>query len=230
MVYGRHRGRPLKPSQKKLLAERLPSLRVRLPEAEGGLDPCPLFGPGTKEVWLEIGFGTGEHLVRQAAAHPEHGIIGCEPFVNGVAKLLRAIEALGLGNVRIFPDDARLLLAALAPASIGRAFALFPDPWPKARHRKRRIVSAQTVPDLARVLKDGAELRFASDDADYCRAVLALLWRGADFDWTAERAADWRTRPADWPETRYEAKARAAGRAPAYLSFRRHPRRAAKSS
>jgi tRNA (guanine-N7-)-methyltransferase len=224
MFHGRHRGRPLKPSQKRLLSERLPDLRIALPDGEGTLDPRTLFATDVADVWLEIGFGAGEHLAAQAAAHPEHGFMGCEPFINGVAALLRSADDQNLTNLRIFPDDARLLLAALAPATIGRAFVLFPDPWPKARHKKRRIVSTNTVPGLARVLEDGAQLRFATDDPDYCRSTLALLWRHAEFDWPARRAADWRNRPGDWPATRYEAKARAAGRAPVFLSFTRRPR------
>jgi tRNA (guanine-N7-)-methyltransferase len=151
-------------------------------------------------------------------------LIGCEVFENGVAKLLVEIDRLGLGNVRILVDDARLLLSALPPESLGRAFILFPDPWPKERHKKRRIVSTETLDALARLMRDGAELRLATDDADYSRWMLERATAHPAFEWLARRPADWRERPADWPMTRYEKKALAAGRRPIFLRFRRRPR------
>jgi tRNA (guanine-N7-)-methyltransferase len=193
-----------------------------LPEG-GELDPRSLFDRRPRAVWLEIGFGGGEHLAAQAAAHPEIGFIGVEPFVSGVARLLAACEAAALGNVRVLVDDARLLLAALPAGSIDRTFILFPDPWPKVRHHKRRIVSSGTVADLARVLAPGAELRLATDDPAYARWMLEALVREPRLAWLAERARDWRARPDDWPPTRYEAKALAAGRRPVYLRFLRRP-------
>jgi tRNA (guanine-N7-)-methyltransferase len=176
------------------------------------------------EVWLEIGFGGGEHLAAQAAAHPHHGLIGCEVFENGVVKMLAEAERLRLANLRLFVDDARLLVRALPEASLGRVFILFPDPWPKQRHHKRRMVATETLDALARAMRDGAELRLATDDRDYLRWMLEHVTAHPDFVWLARRPADWRERPADWPATRYEQKALAAGRAPAFLRLLRKPR------
>ncbi len=153
--------------------------------------------------------------------HPDVGFIGVEPFVSGVARLLAACEAEALDNVRILVDDARLLLDALPEASIGRAFILFPDPWPKLRHHKRRIVSPRTIAELARALTPGAELRLATDDPGYARWMLKVLLGERRLVWLAERACEWQTRPADWPSTRYEIKALGAGRRPVYLHFRK---------
>jgi tRNA (guanine-N7-)-methyltransferase len=173
------------------------------------------------EVWLEIGFGGAEHLIWQAQRHPEVGFIGAEPFVNGVAKLLDAVEAKGLGNVRVWDDDARALLAWLPDASVSRVFVLFPDPWPKLRHRKRRIVSSAFGREIARILRPAGELRLATDIGDYAAQMLIEIGSVDGLTWTAERAADWRLRPSDWPQTRYEAKAGREGRRSAYLRFRR---------
>ncbi len=225
VVYGRRRGRRLRPGRRALLDELLPKLAIALPPAGERLDAVALFAPPKCDIWLEIGFGAGEHLAQQAHAHPEVGMIGCEHFVDGVACLLRLIRDEGLSNVRVSTDDARLLLGALREASIGRAFALFPDPWPKKRHHKRRIISSQTLDLLAFALKDGAEMRMASDDGPYVRWILEHALAHAAFDWSASTARDWRERPRDWPETRYEAKARGQGRTCYYLRFLRRPRR-----
>lgn len=174
-----------------------------------------------RDLWLEIGFGDGEHLAAQAAAHPEIAFIGCEPYVNGVAKLLGRVEREGLANVRVFMDDARLLIDALDEASVGRGFLLFPDPWPKKRHHKRRFVNRDTLDRLARVLHDGAELRVATDDPGYCRWVLVHATSHPDFRWRVAGPGDWRTRSADWPATRYERKALAGGARCVYLTFER---------
>jgi len=202
----------------------LPRLRLELPTS-GKLDPRVVFDDPVDAVWLEVGFGAGEHLAAQAAANPRIGIIGCEVFENGVVKLLAELQRRPLGNVRLFVDDARLLIAALPEASLARAFILFPDPWPKLRHHKRRIVSTATLDALASVMTDGAELRLATDDADYLCWMLERATIHPDFEWLARRPGDWRNRPADWPPTRYEEKALAAGRNPAFLCFRRRPRR-----
>lgn len=223
LLYGRRKGRPLRPGRQALLDERLPALDIALPEGDGALDVRSLFA-GCGDVWLEIGFGAGEHLLRQAAANPETGFIGCEPYLGGVARLTSAADGETLRRIRVFRDDARLLLAALPDASIGRAFALFPDPWPKTRHRKRRIIAGDTVAQLARVLRDGAELRTATDIDGYKAWMLERVLASGAFDWTARGPRDWRNRPEDWPETRYERKARAAGRTPVFFRFRRHPR------
>ena len=219
-IYGRRRGRPLRPGQRRLKQDLLPQLAIALPEA-GALDPAGLFATAPVSVWLEIGFGAGEHLAAQAEAHPEIGFIGAEVFENGVARLVGEITRRGLGNVRIFPDDARLLLDALAAASLDRVFILFPDPWPKTRHHKRRLVSTATLDRLAVLMRPGAELRLATDDRDYLAWMLEHATGHPEFEWLARGPADWRERPADWPPTRYEEKARAAGRTPAFLRFAR---------
>jgi tRNA (guanine-N7-)-methyltransferase len=206
-----------------LLATLLPELRIDLPE-HGGLDPGQLFPAKPAELWLEIGFGAGEHLAAQAAAHPEVGFLGAEVFENGVVKLLAEVRHRDLANVRILVDDARLLLAALPDACLGRVFILFPDPWPKQRHHKRRIVSPGALDQLARAMKEGAELRLATDDAGYLHAMLELVPPHPAFAWLARGPADWLRRPSDWPPTRYEAKAVAAGRIPHFLRFRRRSR------
>jgi tRNA (guanine-N7-)-methyltransferase len=201
----------------------LPQLAISLPE-NGSLDPARLFATAPREVWLEIGFGGGEHLATLAERHPEIGFIGCEVFENGIAKLLGEIERRGLGNIRIHADDARALLAMLAPRSIGRVFILFPDPWPKARHHKRRLIAPATLDRLADIMADGAELRLATDDPGYLAWMLEHVTVHSAFSWTARRPADWRERPPDWPPTRYEEKARRAGRTPAFLRFERRLR------
>jgi tRNA (guanine-N7-)-methyltransferase len=227
--FGRRRGRKLRPQRQDLLRDRLPILRVtgaKGPLAPGdGFRPEALFPGPVRSVWLEIGFGGGEHLACQAAANPDVGFIGCEPFVNGVSTLLAEIERRGLANIRIHDDDARPLLAALAEGAIGRCFILFPDPWPKARHHKRRLIARPTLDALARVLADGAELRVATDDPAYLTAILAEIRAHPAFEWIVAGPSDWRARPPDWPATRYELKARAANRSPTFLRFRRRARR-----
>jgi tRNA (guanine-N7-)-methyltransferase len=220
LIYGRRKGYRLRPGRKRLLEELLPRLRVTLPES-GQIDPATLFPDRCQAFWLEIGFGGGEHLVAQAAAHPQVGLIGCEPYVSGVARALSAIVRQGLGNLRLFTDDARLLMAALPAGCLGRIFVLFPDPWPKTRHHKRRIVNPSTAAEFARLLAAGGELRLATDDLSYARAMLLALRARPELQWQARRPTDWRSRPADWPPTRYETKALAAGRACAYLRFLR---------
>jgi tRNA (guanine-N7-)-methyltransferase len=180
-----------------------------------------LFAVPVSQVWLEIGFGGGEHLVWQAQHHPQVGIIGCEPFEEGVVKVLALIEEQGIANIQVHPDDVRPLLRWLPAGVLDRAFVLFPDPWPKMRHRKRRLVATPLLDQLARVLKPGAELRLATDIGDYARTMLAALMRHPEFRWTATGPSDWRKRPADWPPTRYEAKALREGRRCTYLRFAR---------
>jgi tRNA (guanine-N7-)-methyltransferase len=220
-LYGRRRGRRLRAGQQELLAHLLPKLRIARPGPGERLDLAALFPAPTADVWLEIGFGGGEHLAWQAARHPGIGFIGAEFFLNGVASLLGHLARGGMGNVRIHPDDARPLLKALPDRGIGRAFLLFPDPWPKARHAGRRFVSPENIAELARILKPGAELRIASDDPGHVAWTLEHLTRLPDFEWLARGPADWRTRPEDWPPTRYEEKALKEGRKPAYLRFGR---------
>lgn len=229
-VYGRRRGHKLRKGRLQRLDDLLPRLELSLPEeADTPVQPLGLFPAGTREVWLEIGFGAGEHLIAQARAHPGIGFIGCEPFINGVASLVQHVGDEGLGNVRVFRDDARLLLHRLAPASIGRMFILYPDPWPKTRHHKRRIVGPSTLDRFAAVLANGAELRLATDHADYARWMLRYLTAHPAFRFLARGPVDWRERPADWPATRYEAKALAAGRKPFYFRFERVARPASEA-
>ena len=208
--YGRLKARPLKPRQAGLLDTLLPRIAVPL---DGSLQL-----PGDREVWLEIGFGGGEHLAEQAARRPDVLFLGAEPFVNGVASAARHIDERGLENVRLHQGDARDLLAALPEASIARAFILFPDPWPKGRHHKRRLIQREFVAELGRVLRPGAGLRFATDWRDYAVWTLERMSGSPVFQWTARRADDWRLPPADHVTTRYEAK-RLGDCAPVFLEF-----------
>lgn len=201
--FGRTGGRPLSPRQQALMDVQL--ARWRVPVPDGVFDPGRLF-PGAREVWLEIGFGGGEHLIHQAAAHPDIALIGCEPFVEGVAKALAGIEDRGLGNVRLWPDDARVLLDAIAPGSLARAFILFPDPWPKRRQQKRRLIQPAFVAGLGRAMAPGGRVRFATDVMSYADEALLVFLRDGRFRWTAARADDWRCPPADHVTTRYETK------------------------
>lgn len=223
-LHGRRKGHRLRPAQQRAFAELLPKLRIVLPGEGETLAPHALFDPRPRATWLEIGFGAGEHLAWQAAHHPDVGILGAEVFQDGIAKLLRRVEDDDLRNVRIHHGDGRDLIDALPAASIERAFILFPDPWPKARHHKRRFVQQGQLDALARVLVDGGELRLATDDPGYQRWMTVELTRHPAFAWTAERAADWRERGPDWPATRYEMKALGQGRRPVYLRYRRRPR------
>ena len=216
-LYGRRKGPKLSAYQAGLLETLLPRISLK---PQSGIDPKSCFSPAAaREVWLEIGFGAGEHLVAQAAANSDIGLIGVEPYVAGMAKLLARLAARQLHNVRVYHGDARDVMDALPDASIGRVFVLFPDPWPKKRHHKRRFISGETLDRLARVMRPGAELRFASDDRGYVVWALESLMVHACFRWIAKCPQDWRTRPADWPETRYEAKAKQAGRVCTYLRF-----------
>ena len=221
--HGRRRGRPLRPGRKALLANLLPRLEVAVPSAGGELDLAALFGDAG-DLWLEIGFGAGEHLAWQAARHPEVAFLGAEFFVNGIAGLLREVEAERLENIRVFQGDGRDLLDVLPENSVARAFLLFPDPWPKLRHHKRRFVQPEVLDRLAAVMRDDAELRMATDHRDYLRWMLRLTTAHPAFRWLAAGPRDWRLRPADWPGTRYEQKALGEGRAPSYLRFVRRPR------
>lgn len=223
-LHGRRKGRPLRAGQQRALETLLPRLAVPLPADGTPLDPTALFDPAPRAVWLEVGFGGGEHLLAQARANPDVGLIGAEVFRDGVAKLLRGVEDEGLTNVRVFTGDARDLIDALPPASLARVFVLFPDPWPKTRHHKRRFIQQGQLDALARGVQDGGELRLATDDPSYRRWMAVAMTRHPAFAWTARAPADWCRRPADWPPTRYEAKALDQGRAPVYLRYRRRDR------
>lgn len=225
--YGRRKGRKLRTNQQAWMEELLPRLTVRLPAGDALLDPASLFPRQMDDIWLEIGFGGGEHLAAQAAANPKVGIIGCEVFVNGVASLLGHLDNQNKAghasdNVRVYPEDARDLLTRLPERSLGRLFLLFPDPWPKARHARRRFVNRENLDLLARLLKPGAEFRVGSDDPTYIGWALAHASNHPAFTWLAGCSADWLQRPADWPPSRYEQKAIRQGRQPAYFRFRRN--------
>lgn len=217
--YGRRKGHRLSPRRQRLLETLLPGIRIDLSAPAPG-QLAELFG-GAPEVWLEIGFGAGEHLSWQAVHNPSIGILGCEPFINGVASLLCAIEESQFANVLIHDGDARDLLEWLPSGGLSRIFVLFPDPWPKKRHWRRRLFSEATTAQLARVLAPGGELRAATDIGGYASAILLAMQREPAFAWRARRAGDWRQRPADWPQTRYEQKALREDRTPYFLSFER---------
>jgi tRNA (guanine-N7-)-methyltransferase len=218
--YGRRRGRKLSPRQERLMRELLPRVSPPL-STPTPPDAKSLFAKPVRELWLEIGFGGGEHLLWQARHNPEVGLIGAEPFEDGVVKVLTAIEDDSLSNVLVHADDARELLRWLPEGCMDRVFVLFPDPWPKRRHLKRRLVNTHLLELLRRVMRSGAELRIGTDIGDYARTILMAFQQTDAFTWSAERAADWRVRPIDWPSTRYEEKALREGRRCYYLRFRR---------
>jgi len=204
--YGRNRGRSLRPRQQGLVDDLLPKLAVR----EGELQACG-------RVALEIGFGGGEHLAALAASHPETLCIGCEPYINGVAKLLCAIDDQALGNIRLFTHDARKLIDSLPGHSVDDVYILFPDPWPKAKHNKRRLVSHDTLARLARIHKPGGRLLLATDHTDYATWMLEHLQTTPHYRWTATRATDWTNPPTEWVETKYQRKTSAEGRPPLFF-------------
>jgi tRNA (guanine-N7-)-methyltransferase len=223
--YGRRHGKALKPSQRRHLAETLPRYAlggvspVENPERRG-LAREAIFGDG-RPLWLEIGFGAGEHLVAQAAAHPNVGLIGCEPFVNGVAACLAKLEAAGMRNVRILKGDARDLIELLSDGALDRVFLLYPDPWPKKKHRRRRFATAENLGALARAMAPGAELRLATDISDYAEMAAEEAALAGGLEPVIAAGPDWHRAWPDWSPTRYEMKALAAGRRPHYLTFRR---------
>lgn len=218
--YGRRHGKTLRQSQKGYLSEDLGDLRPRGITVQDNPDrvevgTAAIFGDD-RPVWLEIGFGGGEHMVHMAASYPDIGVIGCEPFINGVAMLLGKIRAAAVQNVSVHPGDARDLMDVLPAASISKAFLNYPDPWPKARHHRRRFVTPEHLVPLARVMKPGAEFRVATDIPDYVRQTLEEV-PPAGFDLVDEGAVAW----GDWLSTRYEQKALREGRVPHYVTFRR---------
>lgn len=221
--YGRFKGKTLRPSQETYLEEDLAKLSPGAvdwdvnPERKP-IDIKSLFGD--REVWLEIGFGGGEHMVHQAVQNPQAGIIGCEPFINGVAMLLGKIRTAETQNVAVYPGDVRNMFDVLPEGSVSRAFLLYPDPWPKTRHHRRRFVTQEHLTPLCKALKQGAIFRVATDIPDYVRQTLEEVPR-AGFEWLAERPADWRNPWKDWISTRYEQKALREGRVPHYLTFRK---------
>lgn len=217
--FGRRVGKRLRDDQAARMQDLLPRLRIDV--SAPVVVPETLFPAPVSDLWLEIGFGGGEHLADNAARHPHIGFIGCEPFQNGVAKMLVEIDTRGLTNIRLHDGNAADVLSRLPAGSVGRIDILYPDPWPKRRQRKRRFVSDKSLVELARVLRPGGTFRFASDIDEYCGWVLRRIARSPDFVWPAETAEDWRTPYPGWPGTRYEAKAIREGRVPSYLTFLR---------
>ena len=201
------------------MTELLPRLRLD-PEYDFGAS-ATLFPSRVDDLWMEIGFGAGEHLAAQAARHPNIGFIGCEPYVNGVASLMAMINDQALNNIRIYDDDVRQLMPIMPKACLGRLYVLFSDPWPKARHHRRRITVEANLGGFARLLRPGAEFWFASDQTEFAAWTLERVRRDRRFSWVVCSADDWRLAPEGWFETRYEKKARARGLKPVYLNFLR---------
>lgn len=220
-LYGRRQGRPLRAGRRQLLDAVLPELEIALPEEERRLDPARLFDRPPAALFLEIGFGGGEHLVHRALEDPKTGFIGIEPFVNSMAKLLSKVDELGIRNIRLHDDDATVVLDWLPENSLDQIDLLYPDPWPKKKHWKRRFVSDVNLARFHRVLKPGGFFCFASDIDSYVNWTLQHATRHGGFEWVAQDARDWLTPFNNWPGTRYEAKARREGRSSAYLTFRR---------
>ncbi len=223
--YGRIHGKTLRKGQVEHLETTLPTLTPPNVSWEDNpernpIDLTELFGD-SRPVWLEVGFGGGEHLLHMAQTYPDIGIIGCEPYVNGVAMLVPRIAEQGVKNARVLHGDARDMLDVLPEASLDKAFLLYPDPWPKKRHHRRRFVNAENIDPLARALKPGAEFRVATDIEDYVRHTMEHMMARDDFEWLAEGPEDWRKPWSDWHRTRYEAKAIREGRVPHYMTFRR---------
>ena len=218
--FGRRKGHPLRRHQSALFETLLPPIAIDT-DKPATADPRSLFAPGMTEVRVEIGFGGSEHLIAQAQAHPDIGFIGSDGFVNAIGKALAAIERNLLANIRLHHGDAAHLLEWLPAGAIARIDLLYPDPWPKRRHWKRRFVQDETLAQFARILRTGGEFRFATDIADYADWTLARILRSPDFDWMAKIADDWRKPWPGYVRTRYEAKALREGRTPAYFIFRR---------
>lgn len=218
--FGRRKGHKLRKQQAELYEDLLPKLSIDITQPSLR-DLASLFPFAPEKLQLEIGFGGGEHLLHEARAHPKTGFIGCEPFINGMAKMLAVIEKEKIPNIRLHASDALYLLEWLPDASFDRVDILYADPWPKKRHWKRRFVSDENVARFARVLKPGGILRFASDIDTYVEWALVRVLRNKDFLWLAEKADDWRLPWPNWPSTRYEQKAIREGRKPNYLEFRR---------
>ncbi len=218
-LYGRRQGHKLRQGQAELVDATLPALSV--PDS-GPLDARTLFGDAdgsSRPLQLEIGFGAGEHLAAQAEAAPATGFIGCEPFLNGVVGALGHVRDRALTNVRLHMGDALEVVERLPDASLSRVYLLHPDPWPKARHAKRRMVNHGPLDAIAAKLKPGAEFRLGTDDPTYCRWAMMVMNARADFEWTAQGPRDFLERPADWPETRYERKARRQGHEVWYFRY-----------
>ena len=221
-LFGRRKGKTLSTKRIKVVDHFLPDLRLPVAINNGVLlDPQYLFTTLKTDLWMEIGFGSGEHLAWQARTHANIGFIGAEPFFNGVASMVRYVDELALKNVRLWDDDARAVLRALPDNSLGRVFALFQDPWPKTRHACRRIINGELLDSLARVMRSGSQFRWATDHPIFLQWSLNQCLNHEQFAWDVRSISDWSARPDDWPETRYEVKAIRKDRIPRYFTFRR---------
>jgi tRNA (guanine-N7-)-methyltransferase len=214
-LYGRSRGKALRAGQKRLLADAAPQFSIALE----GLAAGRAFTRTPREMWLEVGFGAGEHLIEQAKANLDIGVVGCEPFLNGFVAALAGLRRESLSNVCLRRGDAEAVIEAAPDAFFSRVFVLYPDPWPKRRHHKRRFIAQGVIDALARVMRQGAELRFATDIDDYAGWTLARFLDSPHFGWAATRAHDWRQPWPEWRPTRYEVKAHSEGRGSVYLTF-----------
>ena len=219
--FGRLKARKFTHRQELLVNRVLPTWHVEITQLKSSGFINAIGGRNT-EVWLEIGFGGGEHLIWQASQNPQIRFIGCDPFLNGVVKILDFIECHDRDNIRLHCGDARLILRHIPPQSLSRIFVLFPDPWPKRKHNKRRLLNTTTLKLIANSMRPGAELRVATDISDYARTILIAAHEVRELLWTTFRPEDWRTRPVDWPETRYERKAINAGRICYYFCFKKN--------
>lgn len=215
--YGRRKGKTLRTRRQDALDHVLPEITIKIPQ--GATAPAEFFDFRPQKIWLEIGFGDGKHLLHQAMQNPDIGMIGCEPFINGIASLCADIKDNNVKNIRIFPDDARLLMAQIKDKSIDRCFLLNSDPWPKKKHAKRRFIQQETLDELHRLLKPNALFRMSSDHPVLAAWQLEKTYFHQGFEWTATCAADWRDRPADLPETRYQQKGLRQGRETVFLNF-----------
>jgi len=226
IFYGRRQGRPLRKKATELIETVLPKILVPLGNLDDvePIDLNELFGNTARETWLEIGFGGGEHLAWQAEHNPDVNLLGAEYFINGVASLLGHLDDNGAENVRIYRGDVRDMMPFIPDNSLSKIFILFPDPWHKTRHNKRRIIQRETLDRLAELLVDGGELRMATDDMGYLQWMLERMAPHPEFKWKATSKRDWNQRTADWPKTRYEEKGIKKGCKPGYLRFNRIPR------
>lgn len=215
--YGRRKGRSLRNNSKRLLEELLPAYLV----PDNTTDPAALFANNPRKLYLEVGFGGGEHLAMVAKNHPENAYIGAEPFLNGVSSFLKYCQNEDLKNVRIWPDDIRLQLLYWPNGCLDGIFIMFPDPWPKIRHSSRRIINKDNLASFARLIKAGGSLRMASDHAYAKNWILSEILENPYFEWLVESSEDWNVQPKDWPETRYMRKALKEGRRPAWFKFKR---------
>lgn len=217
--YGRRKGKAIRQNRQSAYNLVMPKAALVLPEGEEKIDPKSFFDFPVDDIWLEIGFGNGEQLVHQALANPKVGLIGCEPFLNGVAVLCRDIRDHNIKNIRIWQEDARLLMHRLGDHTVGRCFLLNSDPWPKKRHHKRRFVQKETLDELHRLLRPGAEFRMSTDHSGLAAWQLEKTYFHPGFQWLAGSPADWRERPADMEETRYQKKGVQEGRPTVFLRF-----------